>query len=296
MPHPRTARLTALYGLFFSLAVFGAFAGRCHAQTAPGPNPAGATPGLASWNFETIRDIVYKRNGDESLLADIYEPLGKGPFAGVLLVHGGAWISGNKTQLDGIAKFLAAQHYAVVAINYRLAPKYKFPAQIEDCRDALQWMRDHAAEYKIDAKHLAGWGYSAGGHLVTLLGLTTPGLAAIVAGGAPCDFREMPLDNPYLSSWLGDTRRKKPEAYDAASPAKFVSADAPPVFFYHGETDHLVPLAQPKALAAELTKAGVHAEMYTVAKAGHVGGLSDREAVLRGKKFLDQYLRNGKAD
>jgi acetyl esterase/lipase len=296
MPLPRIARPVTLCSLLLLLAVFGALPGRCDAQTGPGSKPAESTLGPASWNFQMIRDVIYKQEGDESLLADVYEPLGKGPFAGVLLVHGGAWISGNKTQLDGIAKFLASQHYAVVAINYRLAPKYKFPAQIEDCRDALKWMRDHAAEYKIDAKHLAGWGYSAGGHLVTLLGLTTPGLAAIVTGGTPCDFREMPPDNPYLSSWLGDTRRNKPEAYDAASPARFVSADDPPIFFYHGETDRLVPLAQPKALAAELTKAGVHAEMYTVAKAGHVGGMSDREAVFRGKKFLDQYLRNGKAD
>lgn len=260
---------------------------------------AGSSPGQSAVSrgdvsvepFETIRDVVYRRHGDKALRADIYRPLGQGPFAAVLLVHGGAWTSGNKTQLDGIAELLAVSGYAVVAIDYRLAPKHKFPAQIEDCRDALRWMQQNAATYQIDPTRLAGWGYSAGGHLVTLLALTTPGLGAIVAGGAPCDFREIPPDNPLLVHWLGGTRRECPAAYQQASPAQFASADCPPAFFYHGEQDRLVPVAQPRAMTAQLAKLGVAAEMHEVPGAGHVNMLLDRDMAVRAVRFLDRHLR-----
>lgn len=273
--------------LFLSLVLVLILPGRAGAQSVAARRPAAP-------NFETIRDVVYQEHDGEPLRADIYEPRSGGLHAAVLLVHGGAWTSGNRTQLDGIAKFLATFGYTVVAIDYRLAPKYKFPAQIEDCRDALAWMRDHAAEYKIDPTRLAAWGYSAGGHLVALLGTTTPGLAAVVAGGAPCDFRPLPPDNPYVAFWLDGTRRTNPKAYENASPARFVSADCPPVFFYHGEYDRLVPLAQPRAMAAELNRLGVPAELHAIKNTGHLGGMIDRDAAMQGKRFLDRYLRDGK--
>ena len=254
------------------------------------------SPAPAETTYETIRDVVYREHEGEQLRADVYEPAGAGPHAAVLLVHGGAWTAGNKDQLDFIARFLAGHGYAVVAINYRLAPKAKFPAQLEDCRDALRWMRQHAAEYHIDPTRLAAWGYSSGGQLAALLGVTTPGLAAVVAGGAPCDFRPMPPDNPYLVFWLGDTRRNNPQAYRDASPAQFLSSDDPPIFFYHGKEDYLVPFGQPMAMAEALGKLGVHAEVFAVENVGHLACFVDRSAVEAGKKFLDRCLRNGNAE
>ena len=157
-------------------------------------------------------------------------------------------------------------------------------------------MRQHAAEYHIDPTRLAAWGYSSGGHLAALLGVTTPGLAAVVAGGAPCDFRPMPPDNPYLVFWLGDTRRNNPEPYRDASPAQFLSADDPPIFFYHGKEDSLVPFEQPNAMAEDLNKLGGHAEVFTIENVGHLGCFVDRSAIEAGKKFLDRFLRNGKTE
>lgn len=95
-----------------------------------------------------------------------------GRVPGVLVVHGGAWMSGSKMQVAWHAMRLARRGYFVMAINYRLAPKYQHPAQIEDCRDALKWMHTHADRLGVDANRLGAYGYSAGGHLVCLLGLS----------------------------------------------------------------------------------------------------------------------------
>jgi acetyl esterase/lipase len=256
----------------------------CGWSVLPGGVRAGEPP------VTTIRNVVYLTRESGPLKADIFQPTGEGPFPGVLCVHGGAWISGNKAQLSTIARRLAAEGYTAVSINYRLAPRHKFPAQIADCREALQWMRKNAGKYKIDPERIAAWGYSAGGHLVTLLGVGGNGLKAVVAGGAPCDFRQTPLDSPVLAFWLGGTRREVPEAYQSASPAAFVSADDPPTLFYHGQHDRLVKTDQPTAMAAELKRVGVPARLYLVPDAGHVEAFLKRAALTEGVKFLKERL------
>ena len=213
----------------------------------------------------------------------------------MLVIHGGAWMSGNKNQLTSIAEKLAENGYTAVAIAYRLAPRHQHPAQIDDCRAALAWMKQNAKEYKIDPKRIGAWGYSAGAHLSALLGVTGTDLKGVVAGGTPTDFRAIPLDARYLVYWLGGTRRESPEVYKAASPAAFVSEKSPPVFFYHGDNDTLVPLAGATAMAALLKQAKVEAVIRTVAGAGHIAALFDRAVVTEGVKFLDKHVKGAKA-
>jgi acetyl esterase/lipase len=245
------------------------------------------------------------------LKADIYVPRGEGPFPGVLVVHGGAWKMGNRWQLGGVAQLLAEHGFTAVAISYRLAPEYKFPAQSDDCKAAVRWMRSNAAKWKIDADHIGGFGYSAGAHLVSLLGTTGPedgleGIAdatklpstrlqAVAAGGAPCDFRPLPVDTDFLAFWLGGSRGQLPEQYRRASPAAFITADDPPFFFFHGENDELVPLMSPAQMQRELAAAGVSAELYTVPKLGHIACGMDRGAIDRSIAFLEQHLKTTSA-
>jgi acetyl esterase/lipase len=250
----------------------------------------------AEASYETIRDVVYTPLTGGPLRADVYRPTGPGPFPAVLCVHGGAWTVGNKNQVAGIARRLAEAGYTVVAIDYRLAPKHKFPDQIEDCRAALRWMRENAQQYKIDPKRLGAWGYSAGGHLVALLGVSGVGLKAVVAGGAPCDFRQVPPNSRRLAFWLGGTRGQLPKVYQSASPASFVSPDDPPMFFYHGQRDQVVDIAHPTEMVAALKRSGVTAEMYVVPHAGHLGAFFDRSAVTEGIKFLDEHLAVSRPD
>ena len=100
---------------------------------------AGAT--ASGFGFDRTKDIVYKEIDGKKLKLNAYVPKGDGPFPSVLVVHGGAWRSGSRTQLTMYAKSLARRGYSCFAINYRLAPKHKSPAQIEDCRDAVRWIR-----------------------------------------------------------------------------------------------------------------------------------------------------------
>ncbi len=131
-------------------------------------------PGL-TWAAKPAVDVEYSRPYVERdsgpLSADVYMPHdGAGPFPGMLVVHGGAWRMGSRADLAAIARALAEHGYVAVAIDYRLAPHDKFPAQINDCQAAVRWMRSHASEFKIDPDRMGGFGYSAGGHLAALLG------------------------------------------------------------------------------------------------------------------------------
>ncbi len=267
----------------------------------------GTTTLLSAGEFQTVRDVTYVERGGEPLVADICVPNEPGPLPAVLLVHGGAWRMGNKAHMRIYADKLAAAGFTCVSINYRLAPKHTFPAQIEDCKSAVRWMRKNADKYKIDPTRVGAVGYSAGGHLVALLGATDPScglegpdadatstrLQCVVAGGAPCDFRLMPPQIDRLAYWLGGTRGEKPEAYELASPLKFVTADDPPTLFFHGDADSLVPIFGAKAMIKRMTEVGVPAELCTLPGAGHVPAFLDPKASDETVKYFEEHLKNG---
>ena len=252
--------------------------------------------------IETRYAEVYVERESGPLKADVYIPPGEGPNPGVVVVHGGAWFMGTRAQLSGVARLLAQNGMTAVAITYRLAPKFKFPAQIEDCKSAVRWMREKAPELKIDPTRLGGFGYSAGAQLVTLLGTTdaddglegiddpasapSTRLQAVAAGGVPCDFRVLEPNSRRLAFWLGGTRSEVAEQYRLASPRAFVTDDDPPMFFFHGENDDLVPILSPKAMCAALERMGVANQLHVVADTGHNFACMDRTALDKSVKFL----------
>lgn len=260
----------------------------------------------AESNVDITTGVEYIQRDSGPLKADIYVPKGAGPFPGMLVVHGGAWAMGTREQLAGAALFLAEHGYTAVSIEYRLAPQDKWPAQIYDCAAAVRWMRSHAAEYKIDPARIGAYGYSAGGHLVALLGtladeqLREPGvspdapsarLQVVLAGGAPCDFRSLPPDSDRVAYWLGGTPAQKPDIYRDASPANYVTADDPPMFFFHGDSDQLVPIQSPRKMVERLRDAGVTADFYTVKGAGHMPAALDQTAREKALAFADHVLK-----
>ena len=247
---------------------------------------------------------AFTTQSDARLRADVYRPEGPGPFPGVLCIHGGAWLYGHRFEMGGVAYTLAKHGYVAVSIDYRLAPLSRFPAQLDDCKAALEWMRSDAAALRIDPQRIGAWGYSAGAHLATLLAFSqTPSrpeflaaddpqrIRAVVGGGAPSDFRHLSPDDIMLAFWLGGTRRQKPDVYEAASPAHFVSPDDPPVFYYHGETDMVVGVTQPRAIVERLKEAGVPASFYPRPGAGHIQTFFDGSTVDKGIEFLDRRLK-----
>lgn len=263
--------------------------------TAPEPTPAALV---------ALRSVEYVKRDERALLADVVRPEGDGPFPAVLLVHGGSWQRGSRERMAGIADRLARRGYVAVSIDYRFAPEHRFPAQLHDCRAALRWMRSDAGRLRVDPDRIAGFGYSAGGHLVGLLAMAADGdgldegpepegsparLQAAVLGGAPIALDLLPA-NRAVERLLGASARERPDLYARASPLSFVTPDDPPVFLYHGADDWIVAPAHARMLHEALARAGVPSGYYE-SPGGHVTTfLRDEEAVSRAIDFLDRTL------
>jgi acetyl esterase/lipase len=265
----------------------------CLAATLTGPSEP---------EVEVREKIVYSKVDDRELLLDAFVPQVQGQRPAVLVVHGGAWRSGNRQQLRSYATALAKRGIVCFAIDYRLAPKYKFPAQIDDCRAAVKWIRDNAADYQVDAKRLGAIGYSAGGHLVCLLatsgeqpseknGFVDTRLKAVVAGGAPTDFRSFPDNGRWAEYWMGGDLQTQPDLFRNASATVFVDKDDPPVFFFNGTDDSVVPVSWSKSCYEALKASGVKTEMHTIAGAGHMEAARDSVALEKAFDFLETELQ-----
>lgn len=252
-------------------------------------------------SFEIREKITYSTVGDRKLLLDAFIPNADGKHPAVLVVHGGAWRSGNRRQLRAYANELAERGFVCFAIDYRLAPQHKFPAQIDDCRMAVRWIRKNASQYKVDPARLGAIGYSAGGHLVSLLATTgkPPSIAngnidtriqVAAAGGAPTDFRWFPDNGRWAEFWMGGDLTSKKELFLAASTAAFIDAGDAPLFFFNGSADALVPEAWTKACFFALKSAGVKTEFYSIANAGHMQAAMDRSALEKACDFLAAVL------
>ncbi len=253
-------------------------------------------------NFQKFERITYSQVGNHELKLDAFVPHAEGPHPAVLVVHGGAWRSGNRKQLRGYATTLAERGFVSFAIDYRLAPANKFPAQIDDCRNAVKWIRKNAAEYKTDPARLGAIGYSAGGHLGSLLGTTGEAptaengnidtrLQAVVAGGAPTDFRWFPDGGNWAEFLMGGNIKSMPEKFKAASTAAFIDEKDSPMFFFNGDKDRLVPLIWSKPCCDSLKRAGVRSELYVVKGAGHLQAAADLTALQKAYEFLQSELQ-----
>ena len=252
--------------------------------------------------FEVREKIVYSTVADRKLLLDAWVPKADGSHPAVLVVHGGAWRFGDRKQLRGYANSLAERGFACFAIDYRLAPNHQFPAQIEDCREAVKWIRAHAAEYRVNPDKLGAIGYSAGGHLVCLLATTGEApsekngnvdtrIQAVVAGGAPTDFRTSPDNGKWARYWMGGDLTTQPDKFRDASATAFVDKDDPPIFFFNGAADELVPIAWSMSCHEALKANGVRTEMYTIDGAGHLQAAMNPAALDKAYTFLQIELQ-----
>lgn len=266
---------------------------------------------------ETDGSVFGKRARSKSGVCDVYlpkTPAQKKGYPVVIIVHGGGWISGDKWTVEGYGRLLADAGYAAIAINYRLAPTDKFPAPVDDLRQALVWTAKNAEKHSLDCSRLGLFGYSAGGHLSLLAGLLSersydvvkdttewprnddrwrqlPRVRAVCAGAPPCDFRDMPLDNTALAYFLGGSRRQCPVIYNAASPITHVHADAPPVQLIHGDKDALVQISNSKMMLDALEMVGVDTRLQTVPNRGHMLTFMSQTTSKTMLAFFDDVLK-----
>lgn len=248
-------------------------------------------------DVEVDRNVVYGNAAEPMHRADVYRLTSgtktvKSP--GILMIHGGAWFAGDKLHDALHATRLAKLGFVVVAINYRLIPAHPFPAQLDDCNLALEWMNSRADDLGLNVKLLGAWGYSAGGHLAALLATNPkeglPRLKAAVVGAAPCDLTRVPAESRLLVSLLGGTRGKYPDRYANASPVTHVSPDDPPIFLFHGSKDWLVPPVASQVMRDALEKNGVLIEYLVVENKAHFMTFLDPDATGKSFLFLKEHL------
>lgn len=260
--------------------------------------PADTKP-AQRFDIEKRGAIVYHTGDTYLLKCDLYQPIPKTPSKQkrpvVVMIHGGAWRTGSKFSMLRHARRLTRVGYAVMSINYRLAPKYPWPAQIEDCRMALDWLNKNADQYNLDTHRVGVFGYSAGAQLAALLAATNEQnpnvkIRAAAVGGTPAEFSWIEDDSTALVYWLGSTKQEDDAVYRDASPTHFITANDPPFFIFHGTTDWLVPIQSARQLDRKLRQTGVDSKLIEVPDSGHFGTFSKIELMQDVIKFFDKNL------
>jgi alpha-L-fucosidase 2 len=228
---------------------------------------------------EEFRDVAYRAVDGETLTLDAHIPEGNGPFAAVILVHGGGWVAGSKREyIDYLFKPLADAGFAWFSIDYRLAPKHRFPAPAEDVEAAVLWVKSHAAEYHVDPARLALIGESAGGHLASQVGASArPELrvGAVVSlygvhdfVAAAVEWKPLPHELLDLFGIAAVDARTVPLLIQG-SPVMLVHKDMPPYLLLHGTKDEDVPFEQSVEMCAAMKAAGAQCELMPVEGAPH---------------------------
>lgn len=277
---------------------------------APKESRPPALPDGVRW----IPDVPYDSKSEAQRL-DVYlpnTPAGPNARPGFVAVHGGGWRGGDKRrgQWSDLPAAYAAAGYGAVSVNYRLTDEAPFPAQIEDAKAAVRWLRTHADEYGLDPNRIGAYGNSAGAHLVAMLGLVGPedGLEgngphldqfsrvnAVCASATPTDFlnwgRAGATPDRLKAEFFGggDWRTSA----DRASPIAYVREDAPPFLLIHGSADKTVPISQSEVFARALREAGARDVRYMMFDAEGHGVFQSQQLLTYPamKAFFDDALR-----
>jgi acetyl esterase/lipase len=215
----------------------------------------------------TVTEYVYGQNGPKPLKLDLYRSKDtNAPEPIVIMVAGGAWHRGNKKQLPTLNAYLAREHYAVAAIDYRHTPKWPFPSPVEDVFHAIDFLTAHATELNLDPTRMVLIGRSAGGQIALSAAYAgkEPAIRGVVSFYAPTDL-VLGYENPsargildsqkVLAEYLRGSPTQNPAGYAAASPVNFVDPSTPPTLLIHGGLDSIVWPRQSEILAARLAHA-----------------------------------------
>lgn len=269
-------------------------------------------------SVRVLWDLEYVPGGHKRNKLDLYLPRqadrqdeNSGPLPLIVWVHGGAWLGGSKKNCPAIR--FVRKGYAVASINYRLSQHAIFPAQIQDCKAAIRWLRANSERYGLDPKRIGVWGSSAGGHLVALLGTAgdvkefdkgrnlkfSSRVQAVCDYFGPTDFtrisrfpskiRHDAPDSPE-SKLIGGPVQENKEACRRVNPITYVTKDDPPFLIVHGDKDQTVPHNQSQLLYEALKKAGVKVKFHTVKGAGH-GRFNSPQVDKMVDDFFDRHLK-----
>lgn len=262
-------------------------------------------------------NINYANDADPKHLLDIYLPSGnKKNLPLVVWIHGGAWMMNDKYADMGYMKetvrSIVDKGYAFASIDYRHSTTKPFPAQIQDCNQAIQWLYDHADQYGIQKKKIALIGFSAGGHLASLIGLsandkvpqfthngkaTTFKISLVIDFYGPSDLIALASDtitnqsDHPITKLLGSAAVDRPDLAKAASPVTYIDGKDPAFLIIQGEKDESVPNIQSRYLHSWLQLSGLPSKIIMVPGAPHYGEMFDAEQIRQELfVFLGLYL------
>jgi acetyl esterase/lipase len=280
--------------------------------------------GVVAWQagtealpFEIREGLTYGPNERNDL--DLFLPKddGKSLRPAVIVIHGGAWRGGDKKDMRILAEPLAQRGYVVAAINYRLAPKWSYPAQLDDCQRAVRWLRKNAKEFRVDPKRFGAAGASAGGHLALLFGTRevrddsdadlkgiSSKVQCVLSICGPTDltdkrYAQAARDSDLgkiLIEFIGKPYDEEPNLWKEASPIYHVSPDDAPTFIIHGDQDSIVPFEQSVRFAEALRKVGVEVQLVAIKGMDHGPTTPEQrdelmKAVGQALEFFDKHLK-----
>jgi len=273
-------------------------------------------------NNATFKNVNYAGDDMEAHLLDIYLPdTGKDKYKVVVAIYGSAWFANNMKQMTymSMGKPLTDAGFAVVCINHRSSSDAKFPAQIHDVKAALRFIRAHAKEYKLDTSFVGITGFSSGGHLSSLAGVTN-GMKERTVGNVTVDLEgnvggnlDFPSTVDAVADWFGpvdmahmencetvkDGRSPEaalmgcapagnPDLVALISPITYVSESNPPFIVFHGDADNVVPHCQSVNFSEALKKAG-RLETFVSVPNGQHGPVTFNESTF--KQMTDFFLK-----
>jgi len=273
-------------------------------------------PEPVEYQIKSTYDVEYGRVGDRPLLLHIVEPdpTPKKPMPALVYLHGGGWMAERSKYSPN--QQLAKYGYFTVTVDYRLTDEAIFPAQIQDAKAAVRWLRANAKQYHIDPNRIGAWGHSSGGHLAALLGTSgdvedlegdggskgnSSRVQAVVNLAGVIDLLKQPWPQDRADTaagrLVGGPVKDRLDVVKRTNPITYITRDDPPVLTIHGAEDEAVPLAQSEGLHEALQKAGVSSELVVLPGFGHsvasIGGVPtavEKQVV----PFFDKHLKGKK--
>jgi acetyl esterase/lipase len=239
--------------------------------------------------IEYQKGLIYAKYGTREMHVDLFKPKRKGKFPAVIIVHGGAWITGHYTMENPLAITLAKLGYVTITVEHRLSNEKKYPAQIHDLKASVRWLRANAKRFDIDEKRIGAVGASSGGHLVALLGATNEmpnfegnggnekfssrvqsvvdidGTATFIDPGNI----EKEIKGPWNTNTTltGFSFAENPAIWTEASPITHVNKKSSPILFLNSSSNR--PFQQREEMSAKLNNLGIFSEIVVVPDTPH---------------------------
>jgi pectinesterase len=240
-------------------------------------------------DIEFQKGIVYAKYGTREMHVDLFKPRKRGKYRAVIVIHGGAWITGHYTMENPLALALAKRGYVAITVEHRLSNEKKYPAQIYDLKASVRWLRANAKKFDIDENRIGAVGASSGGHLVALLGATndmphfegdggnekfSSRVQSVVDIDGTATFTDpgnvaKEIKGPYNTNTTltGFTYAENPEIWKEASPITHVGQKSAPTLFLNSSSFR--PFQQREEMCAKLKENGVLSEIIVVPDTPH---------------------------